>query len=109
MTRGGRRTSRNSCPRPERHDGGRVPANGSESIAPMKEVLSAVKARRFHHDGNPVTTWMMSNVTAKLDAKDNIYPRKEKPQIKIDGAVAIIMGMASRDAHEGQRHRRLAK
>lgn len=62
--------------------------------APMKEVLSAVKGARLHHDGNPVTTWMIANVTAKLDAKDNIYPRKEKPQMKIDGAVAIIMGMA---------------
>jgi phage terminase large subunit-like protein len=62
--------------------------------APMKEVLSAVKGARFHHDDNPVTTWMMANVTAKLDAKDNIYPRKEKPQMKIDGAVASIMGMA---------------
>ena len=62
--------------------------------APMKEVLSAVKGGRLHHDGNPVTTWMISNVTAKIDAKDNIYPRKEKPQMKIDGAVALIMGMA---------------
>jgi phage terminase large subunit-like protein len=62
--------------------------------APMKEVLSAVKGSRLHHDGNPVTTWMISNVTAKVDAKDNIYPRKEKPQMKIDGAVALIMGMA---------------
>jgi phage terminase large subunit-like protein len=36
----------------------------------------------------------MSNVVAKLDAKDNIYPRKEKPEQKIDGAVASIMGIA---------------
>lgn len=62
--------------------------------AAMKEVLSAVKGGRLHHDDNPVTRWMISNVTAKLDAKDNIYPRKEKPQYKIDGAVALIMGMA---------------
>lgn len=62
--------------------------------APMKEVLAAVKSGRLHHDGNPVTTWMVANVTAKVDAKDNIYPRKEKPQMKIDGAVALIMGMA---------------
>jgi len=62
--------------------------------APMKELLSAVKGSRVHHDGNPVTQWMIANVTAKIDAKDNIYPRKEKPQMKIDGAVALIMGMA---------------
>jgi phage terminase large subunit-like protein len=37
---------------------------------------------------------MVSNVTAKTDAKDNIYPNKEKRHLKIDGAVAAIMGMA---------------
>lgn len=61
---------------------------------PMKEFESAIKAGRVHHDGNPMLTWMMSNVVAKLDAKDNIYPRKEKPEQKIDGAVASIMGIA---------------
>lgn len=61
---------------------------------PMKELESAIKAGRVHHDGNPMLTWMMSNVVAKIDAKDNIYPRKEKPEQKIDGAVASIMGIA---------------
>ncbi|MDY0961753.1 terminase large subunit [Massilia sp. CFBP9026] len=61
---------------------------------PMKEFESAIKAGRVHHDGNPMLTWMMSNVVAKLGAKDNIYPRKEKPEQKIDGPVAAIMGVA---------------
>lgn len=61
---------------------------------PMKELESAIKAGRVHHDGNPMLAWMMSNVVAKLDAKDNIYPRKEKPEQKIDGPVAAIMGVA---------------
>lgn len=61
---------------------------------PMKELESAIKAGRLHHDGNPLLTWMASNVVAKLDAKDNIYPRKEKPEQKIDGIVATIMGVA---------------
>jgi len=38
-------------------------------------------------------TWMMSNVVAKVDAKDNIFPRKEFPQNKIDGPVALIMAI----------------
>lgn len=61
---------------------------------PMKEFESAVKGGRIHHDGNPVLTWMVSNVVAKIDAKDNIYPRKEKPENKIDGVVAAIMALA---------------
>ena len=35
-----------------------------------------------------------SNVVAHLDAKDNIYPRKERPENKIDGIVALIMGIS---------------
>jgi phage terminase large subunit-like protein len=62
--------------------------------APMKEVLAAVRGCRIHHDQNPATDWMVSNVVAKEDAKDNVYPRKEKKEMKIDGAVAIIMGVA---------------
>lgn len=61
---------------------------------PMKELLSAAKAGRAHHDRNPVSRWMMSNVTAQVDAKDNIYPRKEKPYMKIDGPVTMIMGVS---------------
>lgn len=60
---------------------------------PMKEVMAAVKSGRFHHDDNPVLNWMISNVTAKEDAKENIYPRKDKPEMKIDGPVALIMGV----------------
>jgi phage terminase large subunit-like protein len=60
---------------------------------PMKELLAAVKSGRLHHDGNPVLSWMMSNVVAKEDAKENIYPRKEAPENKIDGPVALIMGI----------------
>lgn len=36
---------------------------------------------------------MLSNVIAHTDAKDNIYPRKEKAENKIDGAVALIMAL----------------
>ena len=42
-----------------------------------------------------VMTWMMSNVTAKIDAMDNVYPRKEKPENKIDALVAPIMALGT--------------
>lgn len=63
---------------------------------PMKEVEARVIARTLWHDGNPVMTWMMGNVAAKIDAKENIYPRKENdndPNCKIDGPVTLIMTM----------------
>ena len=61
---------------------------------PMKQLEALVIDGRLHHDGNPVMTWMMSNVVAHLDAKGNIYPRKEKAELKIDGPVALIMALS---------------
>ena len=66
----------------------------------MYELEAAVSSGRFHYDGNPVLTWMMSNVIAKIDAKDNIYPRKQKVENKIDGPVALIMAIGRAMAHE---------
>lgn len=61
--------------------------------APMKEIASLVLQGRIHHDGNPVLRWMVSNVVQQEDAKGNIYPRKQTPENKIDGVVALIMAM----------------
>ena len=58
---------------------------------PMKQVQAMVYEERLHSDGNPVLEWMASNVVAHMDAKENIYPRKEQPEFKIDGMVALIM------------------
>ncbi|MCX4027928.1 terminase large subunit [Spartinivicinus marinus] len=71
----------------------KFPQTTSNFSPAMKELEAAIKAQRFHHDGNPILTWMMSNVTVKEDANENIFPRKEKPHNKIDGAVALIMGI----------------
>ena len=60
---------------------------------PMKELEAMVMQRALQHDGCPVMAWMMSNVVAHVDAKENIYPRKEFPQNKIDGPVAGIMAI----------------
>ena len=36
---------------------------------------------------------MMGNVTAKINAKDEIHPRKETAEEKIDGPVGLIIAM----------------
>jgi phage terminase large subunit-like protein len=38
-------------------------------------------------------TWMMGNVVARVDKNDNVFPYKEQQQNKIDGPVAMILGM----------------
>ena len=60
---------------------------------PMKELEAVVIDGRFHHNGDPVLSWMVSNVVCHTDAKDNIYPRKEHGHLKIDGVIALIMAM----------------
>ena len=61
---------------------------------PMKILEALVLQKKLTHDGDPVLTWMASNVVAHLDVKDNIYPRKERPENKIDGIVALIMALS---------------
>jgi len=81
----------------------RLMANGAQCVeyratvqnfsAPMKELAALVLQKRLHHDGCPALAWMVSNVVCHLDAKDNIYPRKERPENKIDAVVAAIMAL----------------
>jgi phage terminase large subunit-like protein len=61
---------------------------------PMKTFEALVLQGKLVHDGNPMMTWMMSNVVCHRDAKDNIYPRKEREEHKIDGPVAAIMALS---------------
>lgn len=60
---------------------------------PMKRVEAMVQGGKLRHGDDPVMRWMMGNVVAKRDAKDNIFPRKERYENKIDGVVALIMAV----------------
>lgn len=60
---------------------------------PMKTLEALIQGKQITHNGDPILTWMMSNVVAKVDAKDNIFPRKEVNANKIDGVVATIMAL----------------
>lgn len=71
----------------------KIPKTTKTFSPAMKELNGAILSGRFHHDGNPILGWMMGNVTAKPDANENVFPRKEKNASKIDGAVALLMGV----------------
>src|SRR5690606_27141558 len=62
---------------------------------PMKELEAAIMSGRFHHDGNPIMTWCVSNVVGKtLPGNDDVVrPIKQGDDNKIDGAVALIMAV----------------
>jgi len=60
---------------------------------PTKELDSLMRSGKIAHDGDPVLAWMIGNVVGHYDAKENVYPRKERPENKIDGAIALIMAI----------------
>jgi phage terminase large subunit-like protein len=60
---------------------------------PMKQIEALVKDRKIRHSGDKVMEWAMSNVVAKPDRKDNVFPNKERAENKIDPFVALCMAM----------------
>jgi len=60
----------------------------------MKDLEELVAGRNLEHTGDPVLGWMIANVVCHRDHKDNIYPRKQRADDKIDGAVALIMAIS---------------
>lgn len=60
---------------------------------PMKELAALIMAGKVHHDGDPILRWAIGNVAAKEDVKGNVYPRKPRPENKIDPAVMLIANM----------------
>jgi phage terminase large subunit-like protein len=55
-----------------------------------------VLSGKYFHDGNPMMTWMMGNVAAKIDVRENIFPNKDRPndpRCKIDGVAVALMSM----------------
>lgn len=61
---------------------------------PMKFLESLIRAGKITHDGDPVMSWQISNVTAKEDKKENVYPTKSRRENKIDSVVALLMAFA---------------
>ena len=65
---------------------------------PMKELEALVATGKLKHNGDPVLTWMASNVIRKeLRGGGPVkyyYPTKSKPENKIDGMVALIMALS---------------
>jgi len=63
----------------------------------MKLVLE----ERLAHGGNEPLAWMADNVTVRTDPAGNVKPDKEKSTEKIDGIVALIMGIDRAIKNEG--------
>ena len=67
--------------------------------APTKELMRLVLDRRLAHGGNAVMRWMADNMVVKQDAAGNVKPDKGKSTARIDGMVALIMGLDRATRH----------
>ena len=61
---------------------------------PTKELMRLVLSKKIAHGGHPVLRWMADNIVVRTDPAGNIKVDKEKSSEKIDGIVALIMGLA---------------
>lgn len=60
---------------------------------PTKELMKLTLEQMIAHGGHPVLRWMMDNIFIRTDPAGNIKADKEKSTEKIDGAIAMIMGL----------------
>jgi phage terminase large subunit-like protein len=61
----------------------------------MKELEAAIYDGRFHHDNHPVLAWCMGNVLTRETSLGNYtMPDKERPENKIDAAIALFIAMS---------------
>ena len=46
----------------------------------MKELEAAVLDGRFHHNGDPLLSWMISNIMCAPNRHDDLFPYKQRPE-----------------------------
>ena len=74
---------------------------GFQSMSPpMKKLEELIVGGKLAHGDNPVLTWMAYNLVAVRDPAGNIKPDKRDQRKKIDGMVALIMGLDRATRHE---------
>ena len=60
---------------------------------PTKELMKLTLEKKIAHGGHPVMRWMADNIFIRTDPAGNIKADKEKSTEKIDGVIALIMGL----------------
>lgn len=74
-----------------------IPQGPARMSEPMKELEAIVHDGKLRTNGDPVLSWMMSNVIKKKGGSGAVkyyYPSKERDSQKIDGVVALIMALS---------------
>jgi phage terminase large subunit-like protein len=76
-------------------------SQGYASLSEASKFLeSLVVSGRLRHGGHPVLRWMAANVAVKQGPNDSIRPVKGGLNTRIDGIVALVMGLARVIVHQ---------
>lgn len=71
-----------------------IPQRTTFFTEPLQEVHALVLAGKLHHDGNPVLSWMVSNLVVLTSKYNELKsPTKNRDEDKIDGAIAMLMAL----------------
>lgn len=62
--------------------------------APTKEFEKLVLSKKIAHNGHKVLRWNIDNIIVRTDPAGNIKIDKAKSTEKVDGAVALVMGLS---------------
>ena len=77
----------------------------TQDLSPaINELDAAMRSGRLRHDGDPMLEWCVGNVVGRPDRRGNLYPAKQRPEQKIDAAVALMMAIGramAEDTNEG--------
>lgn len=61
--------------------------------APSKAFEKAILEKTLRHDGHPILRWNVSNTAVEIDKAGNLQPSKAESTERIDGVLALIMGL----------------
>ena len=61
---------------------------------PTRELLDALKQKRFFHGDNELLAWTAGNVVGSEDSREYVKPEKKRSREKIDPMCALIMGLS---------------
>lgn len=83
----------------------KFPQTVSMYAEPTKLLLEKLlPSHKLAHLGNPVLTWMASNLLVKEDNNGNRRPVKGKGRGKIDGIISLLMSLGRAIADGGDSH-----
>ena len=72
---------------------------GFQLNEPLRKLMELVQQGRLAHGGDPILTWMASNMVVRTGTRGEIRPDKDAVKDKIDGMVALAMALGRAIRH----------